>query len=157
MLSALTGRFWAGKDAVLKATVALAKLSPKKMLPKIPQLIERFMRECGREKESVVYSRESVTQLGMLLDSAPSIDAYKIVAPMLMQLIITKGDINIGNLDNKDQDQNKTNSRAAGNGSIIMSKELIEIQRLESIQIPVVSKNHQSERESVQSRIWKAL
>jgi hypothetical protein len=76
----------------------------------------------------------------MLLDSAPSIDAYKLVAPMLMQLIITKGDINIGNLDNKDQDQNKTNSRAAGNGSIIMSKELIEIQRLESIQIPVVSK-----------------
>jgi hypothetical protein len=62
LLSALTGRFWAGKDAVLKATVALAKLSPKKMLPKIPQLIERFMRECGREKESVVYSRESVSK-----------------------------------------------------------------------------------------------
>ena len=78
-----------------------------------------------------------------------------------MQLIITKGDINIGNLDNKDQEQNKANSRAAGNGSIIMSKELIEIQRLESIQIPVVSQNHQnhqSERESVCNRVYgKAL
>jgi proteasome component ECM29 len=77
MVSALTGRFWAGKDAVLKATVALATLCPTKMIEKIPKLVERFMRECGRERESVVYSRESVTQLGLLLNAAPSVDAYR--------------------------------------------------------------------------------
>ena len=90
-MSSLTGRFWAGKDAVLKATVALANLSPVQMLSKIPKVIERFMRECGREQESIVYARESVTQLGLLLESAPTIDSYAIVEPMLMNIIITKG------------------------------------------------------------------
>jgi len=91
LMSSLTGRFWAGKDAVLKATVALAKLSPIQMLSKIPKVIERFMRECGREQESIVYARESVTQLGLLLESAPTIDSYAIVEPLLMNIIITKG------------------------------------------------------------------
>ena len=56
------------------------------MLSKIPKVIERFMRECGREQESIVYARESVTQLGLLLESAPTIDSYAIVEPMLMNI-----------------------------------------------------------------------
>ena len=44
LMSAMKGRYWAGKGAVLKATVALTKLCPGDMLPKIPKLIERFMR-----------------------------------------------------------------------------------------------------------------
>ena len=92
LMSAMKGRYWAGKGAVLKATVALTKLCPGDMLPKIPKLIERFMRECGREKESIVYCRESVTQLGCLLAAAPSLDAYTTVEALLMDLIRKNGE-----------------------------------------------------------------
>ncbi len=68
---------------MLKATVALTKLCPEKIIPQVPALVDRFMRECRRGKASAAYARESVTQLGNLLDAVPSVDAFGQVEGML--------------------------------------------------------------------------
>ena len=84
---ALKGRFWAGKGAVLRATVSLAKLAPGKLAGKIPGLVERFMKECGRGQASAAYARESVTQLGELLEASPEYDGLDRVSGMLQEFI----------------------------------------------------------------------
>lgn len=83
----MKGRYWAGKEAVLKATVSLAKLSPAKFIDKMPSLVDRLMRECRRGQASAAYARESVTCLGALLEAVPEYDGFHQVHDMLQNFI----------------------------------------------------------------------
>lgn len=71
----------------MRATVSLAKLAPKKLAQKISGLVDRFMKECGRGQASAAYARESVAQLGALLEASPEYDGFNKVSGMLQEFI----------------------------------------------------------------------
>jgi proteasome component ECM29 len=81
----MSGRYWAGKEAVLRSVVAVVKASETTNSEHNGRLIELMLRECKREVDDS-YVRDCVDSLGRLVETLADSDYYASVSKVVLEI-----------------------------------------------------------------------
>jgi proteasome component ECM29 len=77
LTKSMSGRYWGGKESVLRSVVAVVKASGSEAAAEhSDQLIDLMVRECERKSVDDAYIRDCVDSLGKLIEALPDREYY---------------------------------------------------------------------------------